>query len=211
MATPHNVGGILASVAFGRTFLSRVLLRNSTSEARDRMVMDLFERLEVDAYLTRSASPTGMFRASLGDASVPVTLARELEVCRQYLRIEEQRLGSRVSTEFVLDGLPEDAILPGLTLQPLAENAVYHGIEPSEQGGFIAIGGELADRQIRLRIANSLPNSDARSARETNKMAQDNVEQRLRAFFGAEAALEVTSNDAKYTVELRFPYLTERP
>jgi two-component system sensor histidine kinase AlgZ len=152
-----------------------------------------------------------LFRASLGDASVPVTLEREIEVCRQYLRIEEQRLGARVSTNFEVDDLPGDAVLPGLTLQPLAENAIYHGIEPAELGGFVAISGSGDDQGIIVRISNSLPNSDARSTRRSNQMAQDNVAQRLRAFFGGDSSLQVSSDQGKYTVELRFPYRREHP
>ena len=68
-----------------------------------------------------------LFRASLGDAHTPATLARELELCREYLRIEAQRLGERLRTDWQVDGLPDDALLPPLTLQPLVENAVYHG------------------------------------------------------------------------------------
>jgi lauroyl/myristoyl acyltransferase len=66
VAVPHNTGGILTTVGFARAFPSRVLLRNSTSPQRDQMMMDLFERLDVDAYLTRNDSPSGMFRACLG-------------------------------------------------------------------------------------------------------------------------------------------------
>jgi len=180
----------------------------------------LFNSMNTIASLTRSSPELAeqvtedladLFRASLGDANVPITLKREIDVCRQYLRIEQQRLGARLSTEFEVDELPEDALLPGLTLQPLAENAVYHGIEPAELGGFIAISGTRDDKEIVIRITNSLPNSDARSERQSNQMAQDNVTQRLRAFFGAASALRVSGDDREYTVELRFPYLKERP
>ncbi len=180
----------------------------------------LFNSMNTIASLTRSSPELAeqvtedladLFRASLGDASVPITLKREIEVCRQYLRIEQQRLGARLSTEFEVDDLPDDALLPGLTLQPLAENAVYHGIEPAEHGGFIAIEGSEDGKDIVIRITNSLPNSAARSERQSNQMAQDNVTQRLRAFFGTASVLEVSGGDTEYTVALRFPYLKERP
>lgn len=179
----------------------------------------LFNSMNTIASLTRTSPELAeqvtedladLFRASLGDASVPVTLEREIEVCRQYLRIEEQRLGARVTINFEVDALPGDALIPGLILQPLAENAIYHGIEPAELGGFVAIDGSTNDAAVVLRISNSLPNADAKSARETNRMAQDNVEQRLRAFFGADSSLHATSDVGEYTVELRFPYIKER-
>jgi len=110
-----------------------------------------------------------------------------------------------------VEALPADAVLPGLTLQPLAENAIYHGIEPAEHGGFVAIGGAIDGQEIAIRITNSLPNSNLRSVRQSNQMAQDNVEQRLRAFFGKGSSLQVFSDDGEYTVELRFPYIKEQP
>ena len=180
----------------------------------------LFNSMNTIASLTRTSPELAeqvtedladLFRASLGDASIPVTLKRELEVCRQYLRIEAQRLGPRLTTEIDADGLPADALLPGLTLQPLAENAVYHGIEPAEHGGFIAIGGAREGDEIVLTIANSMPEADARSERRGNQMAQDNVSQRLRAFFGAGSSLEVSGDEREYIVKLRFPYVTDRP
>ena len=96
-------------------------------------------------------------------------------------------------------------------LQPLAENAIYHGIEPAEEGGFIHIVGQSDDKEIVVRIINSLPNGDGRSVRASNKMAQENVEQRLRAFFGKGSSLEVSSGDGEYAVQLRFPYVKEHP
>jgi len=221
------VTAIVAAVALRYFYVQHQWRSQVQSEAKARIQAlqsrirphFLFNSMNTIASLTRSSPDLAeqvtedladLFRASLGDASVPVTLARELEVCRQYLRIEEQRLGARVSIEFEVDGVPGDALVPGLTLQPLAENAVYHGIEPAEQGGFIHVGGKQVDGAIVLSVTNSLPGSDARSARAGNQMAQDNVEQRLRAFFGTDAGLEVASEDGEYSVHLRIPYLKER-
>jgi len=221
------ITAIVAAVALRYFYVQHQWRSRVQSEAKARIQAlqsrirphFLFNSMNTIASLTRTSPELAeqvtedladLFRASLGDASVPVTLEREIEVCRQYLRIEEQRLGARVSTGFDVDDLPADAILPGLTLQPLAENAIYHGIEPAELGGFVVIHGAGNDERIVIRITNSLPNSDARSIRRSNQMAQDNVEQRLRAFFGADASLQVSSEEGEYTVELRFPYMKER-
>ena len=222
------ITAIVAAVALRYLYVQHQWRSQIRSEAKARIQAlqsrirphFLFNSMNTIASLTRTSPALAeqvtedladLFRASLGDASVPVTLKREIEVCRQYLRIEEQRLGPRVSTEFDVEAVPGDALLPGLTLQPLAENAIYHGIEPSEHGGFIYISGDSDDKEIVLRITNSLPNADARSAREGNQMAQENVEQRLRAFFGSSSSLEVSTVAGEYIVELRFPYLKERP
>jgi two-component system sensor histidine kinase AlgZ len=226
LAKNLSITAIVAAVALRYFYVQHQWRSRVQSEAKARIQAlqsrirphFLFNSMNTIASLTRTSPELAervtedladLFRASLADASVPVTLEREIEVCRQYLRIEEQRLGARVSTDFAVDDLPADAVLPGLTLQPLAENAIYHGIEPSEHGGFIAISGGGDERIIVVRITNSLPDADARSARRSNKMAQENVEQRLRAFFGSESSLQVSGNGSEYTVELRFPYVKE--
>jgi len=150
-----------------------------------------------------------LFRASLGDASVPVTLAREFEVCREYLRIEEVRLGARLKVDWHIAALPQDALLPALILQPLIENAVYHGIEPSPNGGEICINGERDGDYLVVDIRNSLSPQSRASHREGNRMAQDNVAQRLPAFFGPRAALHVDAGDDAYCLRIGFPYLRE--
>jgi two-component system sensor histidine kinase AlgZ len=228
LAKNLSITAIVAAVALRYLYVQHQWRFRVQSEAKARIQAlqsrirphFLFNSMNTIASLTRSSPELAeqvtedladLFRASLGDATVPVTLEREIEVLRQYLRIEEQRLGARVSTEFEMEALPADAVLPGLTLQPLAENAIYHGIEPAKHGGFVAIGGTIDGQEIAIRITNSLPNSDFRSVRQSNQMAQDNVEQRLRAFFGAGSSLQVSSDDGEYTVELRFPYIKEQP
>ncbi len=228
LAKNLSITAIVAAVALRYLYVQHQWRAQVQSEAKARIQAlqsrirphFLFNSMNTIASLTRTSPELAeqvtedladLFRASLGDASVPVTLEREIEVCRQYLRIEEQRLGARVSTKFEVEALPADAVVPGLTLQPLAENAIYHGIEPSEHGGFIAIHGACNEQEIVVRITNSLPNSDLRSVRQGNQMAQDNVEQRLRAFFGAGSSLQVCGDASEYTVELRFPYIKERP
>jgi two-component system sensor histidine kinase AlgZ len=149
-----------------------------------------------------------LFRVSLGDASVPATLAQELEVCRQYLRIEAQRLGDRLRCEYYIDAAPGDAMLPALTLQPLLENAVYHGVEPAPAGGRIGLSAALDGATVRVRIENSVPPAGARPARASNAMALDNVRQRVEAYFGGAARLRIEADAEHFRVDLEFPYRT---
>jgi two-component system sensor histidine kinase AlgZ len=226
LAKNLSITAIIAAVALRYLYLQYQWRSQVQSEAKARIQAlqsrirphFLFNSMNTIASLTRSSPALAeqvtedladLFRASLGDASIPVTLEQEVETCRQYLRIEKQRLGARLSMEFAVDGLPADAVLPGLTLQPLAENAIHHGVEPAEHGGFIAINGTGDERSIVVRISNSLPLTNVRSARQSNQMAQDNVAQRLRAFFGSDSSLQVSSGESEYTVELHFPYVKE--
>ena len=152
-----------------------------------------------------------LFRVSLGDASVPGTLAQELEVCRQYLRIESQRLGERLASDGDTDALPGDALLPALTLQPLVENAVYHGVEPAPDGGHIRVDGRLEGERILVSVENSVPRSGAAAARAGNAMALDNVRQRMEAFFAGDSRFKVVPGDGLFRVELEFPYRKTSP
>ncbi len=177
----------------------------------------LFNSMNTIASLTRSEPAlaeqvtedlAALFRVSLGDASEPGTLAEELEVCRQYLRIEAQRLGERLASDSAVEGVPGDALLPALTLQPLIENAVYHGVEPAPDGGHIRLTGEFDGQTVRMSVENTVPRSVERAQRQGHAMALDNVRQRVEAFFEGEARLAVHPGEERFRVDLEFPYRT---
>jgi two-component system sensor histidine kinase AlgZ len=147
-----------------------------------------------------------LFRVSLGDAGVPGTLGEEFEVCRQYLRIEAHRLGERLLVETDTDAVPGDALLPRLILQPLLENAVHHGVEPSPDGGRISIDARMEGQTIHLRVTNTVPVTAQAEPRAGNAMALENVRLRLDAFFHGAAKFEVDAHAGQFTVSLRIPY-----
>jgi len=146
-----------------------------------------------------------LFRATLSDAGEMSTLDCEFELARGYLRIEGQRLGERLRVQWDVDSLPGDARLPALLLQPLLENAVYHGIEPASDGGEITINGRFRHGVISLAVRNSLPERPVRVVRPGNRMAQQNVRERLDAAFGDRAGLVVGRVDGLYQVRMHFP------
>ena len=148
-----------------------------------------------------------LFRASLADARTLVPLAEELAPCRQYLEIEALRLDNRLRVEWAVDGVPGDAKVPGLTLQPLIENAIYHGIEPRADGGIIDIRGEVGDSSIAITVSNPLGSGDAHHE-HGNRFAQDNVRQRLTAHFGARGTLVAAKDESTYQVVVSIPYRT---
>mgnify|MGYP001819837579 FL=1 len=146
-----------------------------------------------------------LFRATLSDAGEMSMLEREFELARGYLRIEGQRLGERLRVQWDVDSVPGDARLPALLLQPLLENAVYHGIEPATDGGEITINGRCRHGVISLAVRNSLPEQPVRMVRPGNRMAQQNVRERLDAAFGDGAGLVVGRVDGRYQVRMHFP------
>jgi two-component system sensor histidine kinase AlgZ len=175
----------------------------------------LFNSMNTIASLTRSDPALAervvedladLFRVALGDAVKPSTLSRELSLARQYLSIEKLRLGDRLQVEWDLEVLPDEAMMPPMILQPLLENAVYHGIEPAAQGGKIVISGCYRRRRINLSIRNSLPPDGETSHRQGNQLAMDNIRARLAGIFEMEASLTESHVDGEYQVRLVFPH-----
>ena len=134
-----------------------------------------------------------------------ITLEEELNLTRRYLDIEKLRLGNRLQLRWNVDELPKDASVPRLILQPLLENAIYHGIEPMSHGGTIGIDGHLYDHEIFITISNPLPGKTDQEQRQGNKIAQDNVRQRLAAIYGEKGKLSVQESDQDYITTLIIP------
>jgi len=175
----------------------------------------LFNSMNTIASLTRSSPAAAeravedlseLFRATLGDQT-RLTVADEIELARSYLRIEQERLGERLRVEWDLDERAGAAQLPALTLQPLVENAVYHGIEPMAEGGTIRIGSRVRDGRAEVEIVN--PVSEQVAHNPGHRMAQDNVRQRLAYAFGEHGELETDEHEGRYRVCVRVPLATE--
>ena len=148
-----------------------------------------------------------LFRATLSDANRLSTLERELELARGYLRIEEQRLGERLRVKWDLEEVPLEAIMPALILQPLLENAVYHGIEPAETPGVIQVVGRYRRHRVNFSIRNTFPpKQTAGVRREGNRLALENIRQRLEALFAEEGGLVVSEVDGEHQVRVFFPH-----
>jgi two-component system sensor histidine kinase AlgZ len=103
--------------------------------------------------------------------------------------------------------LPMRAFVPGLTVQPLLENAIYHGIEPLENGGTVTVSGRVVDGDIELVVSNPVAREAAPSEpRAGNRLALDNIRQRLDLAYGGRGSLTVTRDADSYRVTVRFPY-----
>jgi len=151
-----------------------------------------------------------LFRVLMSDNRALVPLADEVNLCRQYLALEKLRLGDRLQLEWHLNSMPGDAQVPPLVLQPLLENAVYHGIEPSSAPGVVSINIFSKDGQVHAILRNPYRIEGDRH-QGGNKMALRNVRERLALHFDAEASLESRVKDASYEVHIRMPYRPARP
>lgn len=143
----------------------------------------------------------GLFRASLAQTSAEVSLDEELELCRRYLRIEQLRLGERLRVRWDLDEVPGELPIPALSLQPLLENAVYHGIQARPDGGELTVTGRWQGGELRLRVCNPLPER-ATPARAGNRMALDNIGHRLRALYDERAGVSTQQTEREFCAEL---------
>lgn len=176
----------------------------------------LFNSMNTIAALTRSDPQRAeeavedladLFRATLRDSHSPLRLKEELELTRIYQRIEALRLGERLKVSWDVSALPMRAFVPGLTVQPLLENAIYHGIEPLEQGGTVTVTGRVVGAEIELAVSNPVAQKRAGGEeRAGNRLALDNIRQRLALAYGARGSLTVDQQPDRYCVTVRFPY-----
>lgn len=145
-----------------------------------------------------------LFRASLIESSRDTTVADEMHLCRLYLRIEQLRLGERLQVQWDIDDSVVKAALPALLLQPLIENAVYHGVAPIAEGGTIAITVSKRADKLFVRIDNPVF-SEAYSSEGGHHMALENIQQRLAALYGEEASFDIEHGENRHRVELSLP------
>lgn len=129
-----------------------------------------------------------LFRALMRDHRDLLPLADEIALCRQYLDLEKLRLGDRLNVVWEIEAVPADVDVPPLVLQPLLENAVYHGIEPSGEPGTIRIGFARKGNELRVWLAN--PCAGNGEAVKGNRMALANIRERLALYYDLEARLE---------------------
>ena len=130
-----------------------------------------------------------LFRASLNEAGQQVPLQTELDLCDRYVRIETLRLGDRLQIEWEMDPIPHGVQIPLLTLQPLIENAIYHGIQPLPEGGLIHVRVHIEDGEVEIMLTNPLPPGGGGHS-SGNRMALTNIRSRLAVLYGDRAALE---------------------
>jgi two-component system, LytTR family, sensor histidine kinase AlgZ len=145
-----------------------------------------------------------LFRTLMADARKFVRLADEIALLERYADIEQLRLGDRLRITWELDAAPSDALLPPMVLQPLLENAVYHGVEPGTGVGDVLVRIERRGDRVLATIEN--PHLEAGGQRAGNRMALENIRERLALFFDAEARLETRIANGRYRVDIEIPY-----
>lgn len=175
---PHFLFNTLNSVAS---------LIMSRPEDAERVVEDLAELL----------------RVNLQEGRRDATVADELRICELYLGIEQLRLGERLRVDWQVDPAVLERPMPSLILQPLVENAVYHGVSQLPEGGTILVRVSDAGSRISVAVENPAPGRPARS--DGHQIALENIGQRLQALYGSAGYMEVTRPRGGYRIELSYP------
>jgi len=144
-----------------------------------------------------------LFRASLREQNIN-TLADELALTRSYLDIEQLRLGDRLRLTWKIEPGLENIEIPALCLQPLVENAIYHGVEPLPGGGLISVSASRVNNKLILTVLNPVGHG-AVSSHKSNHMARENIKQRLQLVYGTEASFNTNATKDHYSVTLEIP------
>ena len=143
-----------------------------------------------------------LFRHALVDSGESVTLAEEVALARRYLDIEQVRFGDRLQVEWALDASAGSARVPHLVLQPLVENAVKHGVEPSADGAQVKVSTQRRSSTVVIKVTNTVP---AGQGRPGHGVAQDNVRDRLRLLHDVEGQFQALLKDGIYQVRMEVP------
>lgn len=174
------------------TLNSAIALVRQDPDAAERMLEDLSD----------------LFHHALKDAASISSLEREIALARQYLRIEAMRFGPRLRVAFSVDAAALAASVPPLLLQPLVENAVKHGVEPSVEGGDVHVLVRRRGDQVHVIISNTVPSPrqlQAAASRAGNGMALANVRARLRLMHDVQADFKSRVREGRYEVVLSIP------
>jgi two-component system sensor histidine kinase AlgZ len=143
-----------------------------------------------------------LFRHALVEPGESVTLSEEVAIARRYLAIEEVRFGDRLRVEWALDPVAGSARVPPLMLQPLVENAVKHGVEPSPSGADVKITAQRRGGAVVIKVTNTVP---AGQGRPGHGVAQQNVRERLRLLHDVQAQFQAALQDGLYQVRIEVP------
>ena len=143
-----------------------------------------------------------LFRSALADPAESVTLSQEIMLAQRYLAIETVRFGERLQISWHLDADAMQARLPPLLLQPLVENAIKHGVEPSAVGAQVKISTQRRGSVVVVKVSNTTP---AGVGERGNGLALANVRERLLLLHDVQARFQTVYKDGVFQVRLELP------
>lgn len=143
-----------------------------------------------------------LFRHALAEGDTQSSIAQEIELARRYLEIEQLRFGDRLQVRWSLDKRANAARLPPLILQPLVENAIKHGVEPSAEGAQLRISTRVQGAMAQVRVSNTVPAGQGRAG---HGIALHNVRNRLRLLHDLQGGFRAGLAGGEYHVRIQVP------
>jgi two-component system sensor histidine kinase AlgZ len=222
----HLLTLTISAIANGlllRYFLSRHELRQRVlSESRAKLAAlqsrirphFVFNSLNIIASLTRTdphkaeaaiEDMADLFRMMLSESESLVPIKSEIDVANQYLALEQLRLDNRLHVQWDVGKFPRTAVVPVLTLQPLLENAIRHGIENLASGGTVEARLWEENDRIYIRVSNPLPPPRTRKPTEAPGQGLENIRERFRSHYGDAARLETSEQNGQFVVNVVLP------
>jgi len=216
------ISAIVSAVALRYFYVQHQWRANIQVEAKSRIQAlqarirphFLFNSMNTIASLTLTNPPMAekavedladLFRASLGHQD-KVSLQEELNFTRRYINMEKLRLGDRLTVELKIEeGISLKTKVPALILQPIVENAIYHGVEPLTKGGTVNIDITSTQHDLHLTISNPVGDINIDRKRPGNKMAQENIRQRLQLAYGDFSSMDIRHEQGFYKVSFNIP------
>ena len=147
-----------------------------------------------------------VFRYFLQSDKTFVPLAQEMQIVRAYLEVEQLRLGDRLTVEIQVDDAAMSVPIPVLSIQPLVENAIKHGVARRTDPGYVRIGATTGEGQLRITVANSGAPGPRTST--SSGVGLENVRRRLAICYGPSSVLRLTIGEAVTVVEMRIPLVS---
>lgn len=196
---------------------TRAKLQALQSRIRPHFV---FNSLNIIASLTRSAPEKAeaaiedmadLFRIMLSQDEMLVPVKNEIDVANKYLALEALRLDNRLTVNWDIGKFPRKSVMPVLTLQPLLENAIRHGIEELPAGGEIDVRLWEENDQIHIRVTNPIPKARSKQAKFTPGQSLDNIRQRFQSHYGARASLTSAEENGLLTLTVVLPTRGDNP
>jgi two-component system sensor histidine kinase AlgZ len=216
-----TITAIVAGIALRHFYLQQQLRQQQEAELRSRIQAlqarirphFLFNSMNSIASLIVTDPPLAeqavedladLFRQSLADQQTQVPLREEIELCRRYVAIESLRLGERLEVIWDIDPLPQGVAIPRFTLQPLLENAIYHGIQPLPEGGRVDVRVTLEADRCTLQVRNPVAINGS-STSSGHQIALENITSRMKALYGDRASVDIQRSCESFCVVISYP------
>ena len=180
----------------------------------------VFSSMNIIASLIRSDPPKAesalediadLFRTMLNQNEMLVPLKNEVDLAQKYLAIEKLRLDNRLTVNWDIGTFPRKAAMPVLTLQPLLENAIRHGIEPVPAGGTINVRLWEHENRIYIKVMNPIPRTRAKKTDGGQGMSLEDIRLRFRNHYGDAAQLEYGMEGDHFIVTAVLPIRGDKP